>query len=155
MIPLAAGRAARLLFLWGGGRRFLGGVADADDGRRRAMINHVVVLKFKPEVPPDAVRELERMLDDLPNKIMEIKMFEFGPDRLHSPRSHDFALVALFTNLAALERYRNHPAHRPVLEKIAALCDSVVTVDFEGADSASTEAGPPEWERDPFERLKL
>jgi len=73
---------------------------------------------------------------------------------LRSGRSHDFALVALFTNLAALERYRNHPAHRPVAEKIAAMCGSVATVDFEGADASSTEAGPPEWERDPFERLK-
>ena len=118
------------------------------------MINHVVVLKFKPEVTPEAVRELERMLDDLPNKILEIKMFEFGRDILRSARSHDFALVALFTNPAALERYRNHPAHTPVVEKIAAMCDSVATVDFEGADAAAVEAGPPEWERDPFERLK-
>jgi hypothetical protein len=41
-----------------------------------------------------------------------------------------------------------------VAEKIAAMCTSVVTVDFDGADSASTEAGPPEWDRAPFERLK-
>ncbi len=118
------------------------------------MLNHVVVLKFKPGVTPEAVVELERMLDALPNTIMEIKMFEFGRDLLRSERSHDFALVALFTNLAALERYRNHPAHRPVAEKIAAMCDSVATVEFEGADASSTEAGAPEWERDPFERLK-
>ena len=118
------------------------------------MINHVVVLKFKPQVTPEAVRELERMLDDLPNKIMEIRMFEFGPDVLRSAHSHDFAIVALFPNMAALERYRSHPLHQPVVEKIAAMCDSVVTVDFEGADARSTEAGPPEWERDPFERLK-
>jgi hypothetical protein len=118
------------------------------------MLNHVVVLKFKPEVNPEDVAELERMLDGLPNTIMEIKMFEFGRDLLRSARSHDFALVALFTNLAALERYRNHPAHRPVAAKIAAMCASVATVDFEGADASSTEAGPPEWERDPFERLK-
>ena len=118
------------------------------------MLNHVVVLKFKPEVSEADVAELERMLDQLPNRIMEIKMFEFGRDRLRSDRSHDFALVALFTNLAALERYRSHPEHRPVAEKIAAMCASVATVDFEGADSASTEAGPPEWDRDPFERLK-
>jgi hypothetical protein len=118
------------------------------------MLNHVVVMKFKPDVADADVADLERMLDALPNRIMEIKMFEFGRDRLGSDRSHDFALVALFTNLAALERYRNHPEHRPVAEKIAAMCASVVTVDFEGADSASTEAGPPEWDRDPFERLK-
>jgi hypothetical protein len=119
------------------------------------MLNHVVVLKFKPDVTPDAIQELERMLNELPNKIMEIKVFEFGRDVLRSPRSHDFALVALFTNLAALERYRVHPDHLPVLQKIGAMCDSIVTVDFEGSDSTSTEAGPPEWDRDPLTRLKL
>lgn len=118
------------------------------------MINHVVILKFKPGVAPAALEELERMLDDLPNRIMEIKMFEFGRDLLRSPRSHDFALVALFNDMAALERYRVHPAHQPVLAKIGEVCESAVTVDFAGSDSSSTEAGLPEWERDPFELLK-
>jgi hypothetical protein len=35
------------------------------------------------------------------------------------------------------------------------MCDSLITADFYGSDSAATEAGTPEWERDPFERLKL
>jgi hypothetical protein len=118
------------------------------------MLNHVVVMKFKPGVTEDAIRDLEASLDELPNKIMDIKMYEFGRDILRSQRSYDFALVALFANPAALERYQNHPEHLPVIAKVKAMCENVATVDFHGADARSMEAGPAAWERDPFENLK-
>jgi hypothetical protein len=119
------------------------------------MINHIVVMKFKPGVTEEAIRDLETSLDQLPNKIMEIKMYEFGRDVLRSPRSYDFGLTALFANAAALERYQNHPEHLPVVAKVQAMCENVATVDFHGSDASSSDAGPPAWERDPFEKLKL
>lgn len=119
------------------------------------MINHVVMMKFKAGVTEEAIRDLEKSLDQLPNKIMDIKMYEFGRDILRSPRSNDFALVSLFANPMALARYQNHPEHLPVVEKIKAMCENVVTVDFYGSDASSTEAGPAAPERDPFEKLKL
>jgi hypothetical protein len=119
------------------------------------MINHMVAMKFKPGVSEDAIRDLETSLDQLPNKIMDIKMFEFGRDILRSPRSYDFGLIALFANSLALERYQNHPEHLPVVAKLKAMCENVITVDFHGSDASSTEAGPTAWERDPFEKLKL
>jgi hypothetical protein len=85
---------------------------------------------------------------------MEIKMYEFGRDILKSTRSYDFGLVSLFANPAALERYQNHPDHLPVVERVQAMCENVVTVDFYGSDASATDAGPPAWERDPFEMLK-
>lgn len=118
------------------------------------MLHHVVVMKFKPEVSEEDIRDLEKALDVLPDKIMEIKVFEFGRDILRSERSYDFALLALFANRPALERYQNHPDHLPVAAKVKAMCASLTTVDFAGADGSAAEAGPPEWERDPWERLK-
>jgi hypothetical protein len=118
------------------------------------MLNHVVLMKFKPEVGEADIRALEQALDELPNKIMEIRVYEFGRDILRTERSYDFALVSLFANRPALERYQKHPDHLPVAAKIRSMCSDIVTVDFTGADSAATEAGPPEWERDPWERLK-
>ena len=119
------------------------------------MINHLVAMKFKQGITEEAVRDLEASLDQLPNKIMDIKMYEFGRDVLRTSRSYDFALMALFANAAALERYQNHPEHLPVIAKVKAMCENVVTVDFHGSDASSTEAGPAAWERDPFEKLKL
>jgi hypothetical protein len=99
------------------------------------MINHIMLMKFKPDVNEDAIDDLEKRLDDLPNKIFEIQTYEFGRDRVHSEKSYDFALVSLFANLEALKRYQEHPAHLKVLQKITTLTESMIVVDFEGTDA--------------------
>jgi hypothetical protein len=101
------------------------------------MINHVVLMKFKPDVNDDAIDALEKSLDDLPNKIVEIQTYEFGRDRLHSEKSYDFAPVSLFANLEAVKRYQEHPAHLKVLQKIKTLSENIIVVDFEGTDAGN------------------
>lgn len=95
------------------------------------MIQHIVLLKFKPEVPDAAIDDIEARMNALPNTIVEIQSYEFGRDIVGSKRSYDFALVSLFANLEALGRYQKHPDHLKLLEKIKTICDSVITVDFE------------------------
>ena len=99
------------------------------------MINHVVLIKFKPGVSDSDIDALEKSLDDLPNRIVEIQTYEFGRDLLHTARSYDFALVALFANLEAIQRYQEHPAHLKVLQKVTRLSEHILTVDFEGTDA--------------------
>ena len=99
------------------------------------MINHVMLMKFKPDVNDDAIHDLEKSLDELPNKILEIQTYEFGRDRVHSEKSYDFALVSLFANLEAFERYQEHPAYLRVLQKIKRLTENIIIVDFEGTDA--------------------
>lgn len=95
------------------------------------MLKHVVFMKFKPGTPAEAIRDLERSLGALPAVIPEIKQYEFGPDVLRSERSYDFALVSAFEDLDALKRYQVHPDHVVVLNKVRAMCDSILAVDFE------------------------
>ena len=114
------------------------------------MINHVVLMKFKPGTKDADIEELEKMLDDLPNKIRQIHSYEFGRDLVRSQRSFDFALVSLFANLESLELYREHPLHQPVLKKIKQLCESVATVDFEGSDLGTIEIERPPWDFKPI-----
>jgi hypothetical protein len=95
------------------------------------MLYHTVLMNFREDVPEEDIQKLEAQLDDLPNRIMEIQMFEFGRDVVRSERSADFALVALFANPAALARYQEHPAHREVLAYIGEICTSVQAGDFE------------------------
>ena len=99
------------------------------------MINHVVLIKFKPNVNDTDIEDLEKSLDDLPNRIIEIHTYEFGRDLAHSNRSYDFAVVALFANLDAVKRYQEHPAQIEVLQKLNRLGENIVTVDFEGTDA--------------------
>ena len=99
------------------------------------MINHVVLMQFKPDVSDDQIDDLEKCLDDLPNKIVEIHAYEFGRDLVRSQRSYDFALVSLFANLEAVRRYQEHPAYLKVHQKMNKLCESILTVAFEGTDA--------------------
>ena len=108
------------------------------------MINHIVLMKFKPDASEEAIRKLETLLDDLPNRIFEIQMYEIGRDLIRSEQSYDYALVALFANLETLQRYQEHPEHRAAVKEMNALCENIVTVDFEGSDAGSLKEPPPE-----------
>lgn len=120
------------------------------------MIHHIVMLKFKPGVEEEKIDELASLLEELPNKIIEIHLYEFGRDVLKTDRSYDFGLVALFANLEALGRYQKHPEHLKVLEKIGAICDDVKIVDFKDPGDSDGDKDEDPWAnaRDPFERLR-
>jgi len=96
------------------------------------MLKRVAVFKLKKDVPESEMAGIEKGLAGLPGAIPEIAgSFQFGRDVLHSERSYDFAVVAEFENIEAIQRYRSHPAHQEVLKKLLEHCDSIVTVDFE------------------------
>ena len=97
------------------------------------MITHVVMMKFKPEVPKEEIDELEALLDALPDKIDEIQSYDFGRDVVHSERSFDFALVSVFANLDTLKHYQVHPDHQVVVKKLGGMCAEIFAVDYENA----------------------
>jgi hypothetical protein len=108
------------------------------------MLNHVVLLKFKPGVAESDITKLEELLDDLPNKISEILVYEFGRNIIPSERAYDFALVSLFANPETLERYRTHPDHLKVLGLIKDISENIITTDFMGSDASSIKEKIPD-----------
>lgn len=94
------------------------------------MLKHIVLMKFKPGTTEDQIRDLEKGLGGLPAVIPEIKEFTFGRD-LRPEKIYDFALVSSFVDFAALGRYRPHPDHMVVLNKVKAICESIHAADFE------------------------
>ena len=95
------------------------------------MIQHVVLMKFNPDVASEQIDGLEKLLDDLPNTIVEIQGYEFGRDIVRSERSYDFALVSLFANLDTLRRYQQHPDHLVVVDLLKSICADILAVDYE------------------------
>ena len=95
------------------------------------MLYHLVLMKFKPDVKDADIDTLEKALESLPDIIVEIQTYEFGRDIVRSERSYDFGLVSLFSNIEALNRYREHPEHQKVLARINNMCADIVAVDFE------------------------
>jgi hypothetical protein len=107
------------------------------------MLTHVVFMQFKPDVDAKTIDALEKQLDQLPNRIIEIQTYEFGRDVLRTERSYDFALVANFANAEALKRYQQHPDHLAVVEQIKAMVQDIRTVDFYGTDAGDfKDVGP-------------
>ncbi len=95
------------------------------------MIRHLIFVKFKKGTSAADIANIEKGFQGLPSAIPEIKSFEYGRDVVRSERSYDFALVALFDDLAALDRYRVHPAHVAAATTMRASAESVLAVDFE------------------------
>lgn len=94
------------------------------------MLKHLVLMKFKPGAGEAEISDLEKGLASLPGEISEIKGWKFGRD-LRPDRIFDFALVSDFDDFDALGRYRVHPKHVVVLQKVRALCEAIQAVDFE------------------------
>jgi hypothetical protein len=95
------------------------------------MLKHIVFMKFKPAVTAPDIDQLRQALGGLPARIPEIREFVFGQDVLRTERSWDFALVSAFDGIEAMNRYQVHPEHQIVLQRVRAMCDSIVVVDFE------------------------
>ncbi len=110
------------------------------------MLHHIVMFKFKPDTNHQQVAALEKMLEALPDQIVEIQLYEFGRDVVQSDRSYDFALVSGFANLAAMQRYQVHPEHQKVIAHVREICEDVRAVDFETNYSAPENVEEP----DPF-----
>lgn len=115
------------------------------------MLHHIVLFKFKPETNEDQITALEKMLDALPEQIIEIQLYEFGRDVVQSERSYDYALVSGFANLAAMQRYQVHPEHKKVIAHVQAICADIRAVDFETKYSAPENLEEP----DPFKGFRM
>jgi hypothetical protein len=94
------------------------------------MLKHLVLMKFKPGAVEDDISEMEKGLASLPGEIPEIIGWSFGRD-LRPDKIFDFALVSDFADFETLGRYRVHPKHVVVLQKVRALCEIIQAVDFE------------------------
>lgn len=94
------------------------------------MLTHVVFFKFNPNTSETDITHAMEALQGLPPLIPEIKEFRFGRDIIHSERSYDLALVSSFEDLAAMQRYQEHPEHQKVVAYIKTLTSSIVAVDF-------------------------
>lgn len=106
------------------------------------MLHHVVLMKFKPGVTDVQIGALEKALDDLPNRIVQIQTYEFGRDVLHSERSWDFALISGFANLTAMQIYQKHPDHQAVVARLKEIGTEIVCVDFESGPLVLNERDP-------------
>jgi hypothetical protein len=96
------------------------------------MLTHIVIWKYRADVPAEARAEHVARLRTLVGVIPEITSLTVGADVLGLPRSYDTGLVATFRDRAALDAYTEHPQHQEVANLGRELSAHVASVDFEG-----------------------
>ena len=91
------------------------------------MLRHVVIWSMKEEHTGELSRLLDAM-DGLADQIDEVAALSTG--RLLNESRHHAVLVVDLADDGALDRYRAHPEHQPVLEELRALADEIVVADY-------------------------
>lgn len=81
------------------------------------MFRHVVLFRWTGEATDEQRATLVERLQELPGRIPEITAYAIGADARVNPGNYDFAVVADFADRDGYVAYRDHPAHRAVVEE--------------------------------------
>ena len=97
------------------------------------QIQHMVLLKFKPEVTPEKIKDLFEQLAQLQQLIPGITYFSGGEyssnEGLNQGYTHGFLMT--FESVEARDAYLPHPEHERVKSALLECIDSVLAFDFE------------------------
>lgn len=100
------------------------------------MVQHVVLFRFRSDLPPGSIEEVFADLRGLRNRIPGITAFLGGAykfsEGLAQGFSHGFTMT--FTDAAARDGYLPHPPHQAVVAKLLPMLagglEGVVAFDF-------------------------
>ncbi|MEJ7708920.1 MAG: Dabb family protein [Pyrinomonadaceae bacterium] len=95
------------------------------------MLTHLVMWRYRDDVPQETRQEHVAQLAALPLHIPEIESFNVGFDILRLERSYDTGLIAVFRDRAAREAYTVHSVHKNVVDFGRGISQHVASVDFE------------------------
>jgi Stress responsive A/B Barrel Domain len=82
------------------------------------MIRHVALFAWVPEATDRQKRQVADELRKLPPLMTGLRAYHFGPDAGIVDGNFDFAVVADFDDAESYLGYRNHPAHRAVVDQV-------------------------------------
>jgi len=96
------------------------------------MIRHVVLFTWTAEATEEQKRAVYEELVKMPSAIEAIRAYRFGPDAGINPANSDYAVVADFDDAAGYLAYRDHPAHRALVERyVTPIVASRAAIQFE------------------------
>ncbi|WP_165975959.1 Dabb family protein [Actinomadura rubrisoli] len=78
---------------------------------------HVVMFMWAEGTTTGQQEEVAEKLGELPGVIPEIREYSLGTNAGVNPDAYDFAVVGDFADRAAYLVYRDHPAHRAVIDQ--------------------------------------
>ena len=96
------------------------------------MIRHVTLFAWIPGATDNQKQRVVEELRALPPLLSGLCAYHVGPDAGIVEGNFDFAVVADFEDAESYLAYRNHPAHRAVVEQVTApITKQRVSVQYE------------------------
>jgi hypothetical protein len=95
------------------------------------MITHILLWNYRPEVPAEERAAIEAILVGLPEAVPPLASLTFGPVFRWRVREYSHACVMLFADLAALDAYQVHPAHKTFAARFHPATAELVALDYE------------------------
>ncbi|XP_043696353.1 stress-response A/B barrel domain-containing protein HS1-like isoform X3 [Telopea speciosissima] len=98
----------------------------------KGVVKHVLLAKFKADIPPEKIVELIRGYANLVNLIEPMKAFQWGTDvsaeNLHQGFTHVFE--STFESVEGVAEYVAHPVHVEFSNLLLPALDKVVVIDY-------------------------
>lgn len=82
------------------------------------MFRHVVMFRWKPETPAEAIAEITERLEGLPAIIPELRAYRLGADARINAGNFDFVVVADFDSSDDYVAYRDNETHRGIADTL-------------------------------------
>lgn len=89
------------------------------------MIRHVVLWQFRPGLSADRKESLHAAVSALPSQISAISSMVCGPSLQLQPSHVDYVLEIDFEDAGAFRKYKDHDAHRLLIEEHIRPCVEV------------------------------
>ncbi|KAK3441950.1 stress-response A/B barrel domain-containing protein HS1 [Eucalyptus grandis] len=98
----------------------------------KGLVKHVLLAKFKDEIPPDQIEQLIKGYANLVNLIEPMKSFHWGKDvsveNLHQGFTHVFE--STFESTEGIAEYIGHPVHVEFANQFLPTLEKVVVIDY-------------------------
>lgn len=99
------------------------------------MIKHIVMWRLKDSAAgasrEENAKKLKQSLEDLKDKIGDIKALEVGINFNASPAAFDVVLYSEFADRDGLDSYQNHPEHLKIVDFVGEIRTDRAVVDYE------------------------
>ena len=104
----------------------------AETPAKKKRLRHVVIFKFKESATPEDIKTVEEAFSALPDKISEIKDYEWGvnnsPEGLNKGFTHCFFVT--FDSEEGRAAYLPHPDHQAFVKVLQPHLEDVLVVDY-------------------------
>lgn len=82
------------------------------------MVRQIVLMRWKNEVSEEEKNEVALGLRSLEEHIVDVRVMKMGSDLKVRSDNFDFGISVDFDDKEAYMRYREHPAHLDVVERL-------------------------------------